>query len=110
MISIARSITQFKRNQISYCFAHATRVKQCDAFVLLRVLRQGQFGRILVITAKKVGNAPERNLLKRRIKSIFFTAKAFQKEFDWVFIARQKATSLSYAQLQQKLLHCFATV
>lgn len=107
MMSVARGITQFKRKEISFLFEHAIRIKQSSSFVLLRAKQQGAFGRILVINSKKVGNAPARNLLKRRIKSLFYSAKIDQKGFDWVFIARQKATTLSYVALEQKLLTYF---
>ncbi|MGZ6254754.1 MAG: ribonuclease P protein component, partial [Candidatus Chromulinivorax sp.] len=58
------------------------------------------FGRILLITSSKVGNAPERNLLRRRSKAIFYQEKMFTQGLHYVAIFKKPATKLSYEQLK----------
>ena len=58
------------------------------------------FGRILLITSAKVGNAPERNLLRRRSKAIFYQEKMFTQGLHYVAIFKKPATKLSYDQLK----------
>jgi ribonuclease P protein component len=108
MMSVARGLTKFNRKEIKFLFENAKRHSYCSAFVLLRAQQQkSNVGRVLVVSPKKIGNAPMRNLLKRRIKNIFFTEKLYTKGFDWVLIARKKSTNLSFAELQEKLLAFF---
>lgn len=109
-MSIAGSITKFNQIEIKFLFDHADRCQSCSAFVLLRTQKQSTIGRILVVLSKKIGNAPSRNLLKRRVKAIFMAEKGYEKGFDWVLIARKKATLLSFANLQKKLQSSFATL
>jgi ribonuclease P protein component len=109
MMSVARGITKFNRQEIKFLFENAARHSCCSAFVLLRAQQQSNVGRILVVSPKKVGNAPARNLLKRRVKSIFLHAQLYTKGFDWVLITRKKSTALSFTELQKKLLTFFYT-
>lgn len=107
MTSIARSITKFSKNEIKFLFEHAEKHYICNTFVLLRAQQQTINGRILIVSSKKVGTAPVRNLLKRRIKHIFLHEKLYGKGFDWILITRKKAASLTFSDLQKKLTSCF---
>lgn len=107
MMSVARNITKFNRPEIKFLFENAKRYSYCSAFVLLRAQQQTNLGRILIVSPKKIGNAPARNLLKRRVKAIFMHNKQYTKGFDWVLIARKKATVLSFADLHKKLQTSF---
>lgn len=108
MIKVARGLTKFSKREIKVLFENAERRASCSSFVLLRVNRLTDAGRILIISPKKVGTAPERNLLKRRIKNIFLMSKMYSKGFDWILIARKKAIRLTFTTLEKKLLHFFA--
>lgn len=108
MTSIARSITKFSKNEIKLLFENAEKHSICSAFVLLRAQQQTIKGRILIVSSKKVGTAPVRNLLKRRIKHIFLHQKLYGKGFDWILITRRKATFFTFLDLQKKLTSCFS--
>ena len=72
MPSIAKKISKFTQREIDYLFQHARRVIKTKECTILLALRQGTFGRVLIVASLKVGNAPQRNLLRRRLKSIVY--------------------------------------
>jgi ribonuclease P protein component len=57
-----------------------------------------------------VGNAPERNLLRRQLKAIFYEEKLFERGFECIIILRKEAVPLSFAQLKELLLDAYRRV
>ncbi len=104
MPRIARLITQFTKQEIAQLFKTARRVHKQDGIILLRSPRQGEIGRILIVISKKVGNAPTRNKLRRRIKAIFYENELYKKEYDWVAILKPTTKKFSFAQLKELFL------
>ena len=107
MPSIVKKISKFTKREIDYLFDHARRVIRNQSCTILLAPRQKEFGRVLIIASRKVGNAPERNLIRRRIKSIFYEEKLFERPFDCVVIVYKKAVMLSFEQLKDLLLTAF---
>jgi|SRR3990172_10815530 len=107
MSSIAKKISKFTKREIDYLFQHARRVIRNGVCTILLAPRQCEFGRVLIITSRKVGNAPERNLIRRRIKAIFYEEKLFDRNFDCVVIAQKKLTELSFDQLKTLILDAY---
>ena len=107
MPSIVRKITKFTKIEIDYLFAQARRVFRDPSCVMLLAPRQKDFGRVLIIASRKVGNAPERNTLRRRIKAIFYEEKLFERPFDFVIILHKKAVALSFEQLKNFILNAY---
>ena len=108
MPSIVRKISKFTKSEIDYLFCHARRVIKTQACTILVAPRQKEdFGRVLIIASRKVGNAPERNLVRRRIKSIFYEEKLFALKFDCVVIAHKKMVTLPFDQLKSLLLSAY---
>ena len=104
MPSIARKITQFSKREIDYLFKNARRVLRHSAFIILAAPRQLDFGRILIVASRKVGNAPERNKIRRRIKSIFYEEKLFNTLCDYVIIVHKKAVDVSFDEIKKILV------
>ncbi len=100
MPRIARAITQFTKLEIDRLFKTARRVHKQPGITILNAPRQGEFGRILIVVPRKVGDAPTRNKLRRQIKSLFYENKMYEENLDWVAILRPEAKHLSFAQLQ----------
>ena len=100
MPRIARAITQFSKQEIDTLFKTAERVYKQPGLTILRAPRQGDFGRILIVVPRKVGDAPTRNKLRRQFKSLFYENKLYEKEFDWVALLRPQAPALSFDQLR----------
>ena len=110
MPGIAKKISKFTKREIDHLFRHARRVFKSDAFTMLLAPRQLEFGRVLIIASRKVGNAPERNLIRRRIKSIFYEEKLFERNFDCAIIAQKKLTDLSFDELKTLMLASYRKV
>jgi ribonuclease P protein component len=64
-------------------------------------------GRILVITSRKVGNAPTRNKIRRRLKAIFYEEKLFEKGHECIAIIKPEGAHTSFEELKKMLLATF---
>ncbi len=60
-------------------------------------------GRILIITPRKVGNAPQRNLLRRRLKALFREEKIYEQSHDLIIYCRKGAAELTFQTLKTLL-------
>jgi ribonuclease P protein component len=61
-------------------------------------------GRILIITPRKIGTAPERNRIRRRFKALFREEKIFSHGQDFLVYCRKGSTDLTFQQLKTILL------
>jgi ribonuclease P protein component len=108
MPGIVGKISKFTKKEIEYLFEHARRVVRNQFCTVLVAPRQKEdFGRVLIVVSRAVGNAPERNLIRRRVKSIFYEEKLFTQNFDCVVIAHKKMVSLSFEQLKNILISAY---
>lgn len=105
---IVRRITQFTAREIKALFAAAKRVIYSPFLDMRCASAQQEIGRVLIVASRRVGSAVERNLLKRRIRSIFYEEELYKKPFDWVILARPAVTTLSFASLKALLLRADA--
>ncbi len=104
MASRARKITQFSKLEIDQLWKKVHPVLKHDGFLLLKAPRHGEFGRILIVIAKHVGNAPERNKKRRQIKALFYENNIYQKEFDWIIVLKKPILLLNFQELSELLL------
>lgn len=100
----ARQLTQFTKIEIDNLFKKARRVLSQDGLTVLAGPRQKEFGRILIMASKKIGNAPTRNKLRRQLKSIFYEQKLYEKELDWIILPKPEITQQTFAQLSNLML------
>ena len=103
MKDVAKHISKFKRKEIDLLFQTAQPVYKSKEFTILSAPCILSFGRILLITSRKVGNAPERNLLRRWGRAIFYEEKLFEKKKDLAVIFRSSAKNLTFDQFKQIL-------
>lgn len=107
MSRIAGKLSSFTKKEIDTIFATVQyRIKYPTLDILLSP-RQKDFGRLLLIVSRKVGNAPERNKIRRRLKSIFYEEKFYQEPYDCIIIAKKKATTLSFDTLKKLLYDAY---
>jgi ribonuclease P protein component len=106
----SKNSSKFLRKELDTFFSGATTRKKNQAFTFLTAPTDKTFGRILVIASRKYGNAPARNLLKRRCKSIFLQEKLYLKQIDCVIIARPEGKTYDFAKLKNILLEIFAQI
>lgn len=105
MPGIIRQLTTFTKTEVEYLFAHARAVYKDAGITILCAPQQKSFGRALLITSRKVGNAPQRNKVRRQLKSIFYEQKIHEKGFDWAFITRKPILEKSFQELLDLCLH-----
>lgn len=100
----SKSLSKFSKKELDTFFKHAKRVYKDQAFTILTHPTGDAFARVLIAVPKKYGNAPERNLIKRRLKSIFREEKLYEKKYNTAFIIRPEAKKLSFQELKDLCL------
>ncbi len=108
MSRIAGKITRFTQKEIDKLFDTAQRQVRNPALDILLGPRQKNFGRILIIISRKVGNAPERNKIRRRLKSIFYKEKLYETPYDYIVIVKKEAVALSFEALKELLCRAYS--
>ena len=78
-MSVARRISSFSEPEIKKLLYRGKPVYS-DARLAIKALSVDSFpNKILVITPKKIGTAPQRNLLRRRLKALFYEQKLYER-------------------------------
>ena len=110
-----RKLFSFSQKEITDTYARAKIIKKVLGLKLLvaplDITSHGStenHGKLLIVISRKTGKAHVRNLLRRRIKSIFFEQKLYQKPTRSVLIVYREATKLTFEQLQQIMQAWFA--
>lgn len=104
MKCVAKQISRFTRKEIDVLFATGKAVYKSKELVILTAPCLLSSSRILLITSRKVGNAPERNLLRRRGRAIFYEERLFQLKKHCVVIFKSAAKNLSFEQFKEILV------
>jgi len=110
MSKISKNISNFSSQEVRTLFRKAKRVLRHPGLDVLCAPATLDFGRILVVTAKKVGSAPKRNLIRRRIKSIFYEQELYKKQVDIIVIIKKEGINLDFKQLKDILSGVFASL
>ena len=100
-------ITQFTPPERRALLTKARLVHRQDEFDIRCRRSTAPIGRILIITPKKIGSAPKRNLLRRRLKAIYYEEDLFTQGYDLVIYCRKGSTGLSYQGLKEILIATF---
>lgn len=108
MISPARSTVKLTKKDIKALFLCAKRVLRQPGLDILLGPSTSPTGRLVVVTARLVGTAPERNKIRRRLKAIFYENRLFEQPFDCIVIVKTGGAELSFAQLTEVMLKAFA--
>lgn len=108
MLKPTKHISKFGKKELDHFFTVAKAAKKNQAFtILIAPATSHPFGRILIMVPKKYGNAPERNTLRRRLKTIFIEQKLYEHRSDIVIITRPTAKNYDFSQLSKLLLEIF---
>lgn len=97
-----RSLFSFTKPEVDAAFAKAKLCVKVKGFTLLAA--PASTGRLLIIIPCLVGKAHDRNLLRRRLKSIFFEEKLFEQPFTFILLAYKSATTWSFENLKKFLV------
>ncbi len=110
---VAKELSHFTPQEVKTIFNKARRVYKGPGLdILLHPIDPNAgkpFGRILVITPRKIGSAPERNRIRRRLKDIFYKQALYEKKIDCFVIIKKPGIGLSYDALLTLLLDAFAS-
>ena len=104
-MSSSATVSHFSQSEIALLLKSARRVLKHPGLDFLIAPRAHEAGRILVITPKRIGNAPERNKVRRRIKALFYTQKLFQQNYDCIAIIKKDGIHLSSEELKNLIMH-----
>lgn len=103
-----KDLSRLTRSEISAIFDKARCLLRHTSLTLLCAPTPASHGRVLVITSKKLGNAPARNKIRRKIKALFYEEKLFTHMVDCVFIIKKPGMALSLQELKELILPAFA--
>jgi len=104
MARIAAKLSSFTKTEISNLFAQASALLRDSNFTILYAPKISTFGRILIVAPRRIGTAPQRNRLKRRIRALFYEEKLFEKGHDFAIILKKNAKNLSFQELKKKIM------
>ena len=107
-MAIAQYISHFTPREIRTIFNKARRVYSDPGLVLLLHPSTKEYGRILVITSRKVGNAPERNKIRRRLKALFYQHQFYNQLQDCFVIIKKPGINYSSDQLKEILTNALS--
>ena len=65
---------------------------------------RAEFGKLLIIAPRRSGKAHKRNLIRRRIRAIFYEQKLYEKVATSILLVRSEAMELTFEQLQEFLV------
>ena len=96
-----KDLSRFTKKEINAVFEAAFSVHK-DHFITILAARPSikEYGRILLITPRKSGNAPKRNQIRRQIKSIVREKELFEKKQDTIFIIKSLARKPDFKTLE----------
>lgn len=103
MPQVTHKISSFSRSEICELFKRARIRVRYSGVRILTAQKSQEFGRILIVTPRSSGNAPTRNLFKRRVRSVFCELHLATSSFDYIIITDKRGVSLSFAKLRQLL-------
>ncbi len=98
-----RSLFSFSRSEVSEAFAQARLYKKIYGLTLLALPATTPHGKLLIVTPRAMGKAHERNLLRRRLKAIYFEHALYDVPMVVIVIAYKAANKITFEQLTKFL-------
>jgi len=103
--TVAALLSKFKYKEIQQIFKKARYSYSSQALDIKLSPATANFGKLLIIIPKKVGNAPERNLIKRRLKSIFYENQIYNYLYNFLIYCKPSILQLNYKELKEIMLN-----
>lgn len=94
---------RFTKPEITACFNAARRVLKHPGLDILRAPTSNK-GKLLVVTPARIGNAPARNRIRRRLKAIFYEEKLENRGYDCIVLVKKAGIMLSFDELKKLLM------
>ena len=102
-----KDLFRFEKKEIDHTFQNSTQKACISGIKLLQAKSANEdqyFGKLLIITSRKVGKAVKRNKIKRQLKEIFYQEKLYQKPINSILIVYKSALELSFKELKDFLM------
>jgi ribonuclease P protein component len=99
-----KDLFKFEQKEIKIAFQSATIKDQISGFKLLQAPTEAAFGKILIVTPRKMGNACKRNKIRRQVKNIFFQEKLYKNPISSILLTYPEATKLNFDQIKAFLV------
>lgn len=96
-----KTFESIRNREVRHVFQSTKLKKKIQGLELFLAPSLLTIGRILVVTPRKSGNAPQRNLIRRRLKSIFYELGYTKKPVNCIIIVRKEGIDLSFARLKE---------
>lgn len=104
MNSLFKSLFSFQASEVDHLFSIARPTLKTPGLTVLGGKNdeksQSNHGKMLIITSRKSGRAVERNLLRRRLKHLFYTHKWFEHKTSFIVITYRQVHQFSYDELE----------
>ena len=85
--------------------------KSNNYFIINKEQKNENVPKFGITFTKNIGNAVTRNKLKRRIKSIIDNNKEiYQKNENYIIIAKKRSLELTYKELERELINVFQKI
>lgn len=107
-LKVYRSLFRFTSQEASELFERIAFFKKQHGIDIRIALKENSYARLLIIIGKQAGIAAQRNLLRRRIKEIFYRKKLYNNPFDGIVIIYKEAQRLSFKELETIISKVFA--
>lgn len=98
--SLARSISLWSAAERRMALKQARTILRSESLDIRAMPAHGM-GKILIIAPRKIGSAPQRNLLKRRLKALFYEEKLFELGMHIIVYLKKPSATLSYTCLKE---------
>lgn len=100
------SLFRFSRQEVQDSFKHCVLKTRYHGLKVLQDTRPGrEYGKLLVVTPKASGKAHDRNLLRRRLKAIFYEQQLYKIPVITVIIVNNRAININFETLKNFLVH-----
>jgi ribonuclease P protein component len=104
--SVARRITLVGRREAVKLLRRAFPLCSLPEFDVKVSRTVAKVGISFIITPRTSGAAHQRNLVKRRIKAIFYQNRLYEQGYNWLIFVKKGAHKLPFVRLESFLLSC----
>ncbi len=104
--TIPKKLSSFSKIEIARLFKESIlKVRYPGVRILAGPLLEDQpYAKLLMVVSRRVGNAPERNLIKRRLRVIFRNERLFLGKNHLTVIVDNRVLLLSFQKLRALML------
>ena len=95
-----KQLFSFSQTEIKEAFANAKLKDKIFGFKLLQAPTDHAYGKLLIVTPRKVGKACKRNKIRRRVKSIFYEERLFKIPANSILLVYKPANDINFEQIK----------